>query len=488
MKKQEFSGATAFIESLKDKRVFVAGIGISNMPLIHFLSEKGVKNITAADSGGRNPAAREAVLAKMQKLAGDGVIKDFVVGENYLDEAYKADYIFKSPGIRFDHPGLVKAVENGSVLTSEMEEFIRYCPAKIYGITGSDGKTTTTTLVKLLLEKANESTGVKVYVGGNIGEPLFSKIEQIRPQDLVVLELSSFQLLNMPLSTATAVVTNMSPNHLDMHKGMDEYIAAKQNIFLHGSKVTVLNEDNAITCGMKNLVKGELRTFSRKVKPENGAFMRRGKIYRVENGVEHFIMDRGTIRIPGNHNVENYLAAICAVGPAVSDDDIRYVASTFNGVEHRIELCAEKGGVRYFNSSIDSSPKRSAVTLRVFRDKNIIMIAGGKDKILRYDCIGAQVCDKVKTLILTGPTSAKIRTAVEKRIAARRAAGKDCNVEIIDATGFENAVETAISKAKSGDIVLLSPASTSFDRFANFEERGNLFKKIVRDAVNRLDN
>jgi len=468
-----------YFENLKSKRIFVAGLGISNKPLVEFLHINGVTNIVVGDNGGKRPEDVACVTKLCEDMKSKGMIKDFVIGANYLEPAKNSDYIFRSPGIRPDKEEFLEGVKNGAVLTSEMEEFMKLCPCKIYGITGSDGKTTTTTLTYKMLENEFAKDGVKVFVGGNIGKPLFPLINEMKEKDKVVLELSSFQLFNMGKSCDVSIITNLSPNHLDYHKNYQEYIDSKTNIFTHGGKksVVVLNNDNNDTINLKDRVPGELRIFSRKIIPNNGAYCSKGRIYLAKNGKRTFLMNAKDIRIQGAHNIENYLAAISAVCDDVSKDVIVNLAKTFGGVEHRIEFVRELRGVKYYNSSIDSSPNRTIKALSVFPKKKVILIAGGKDKGIPYDEIGKPILNTVRVLILTGPTSEKIMDAVKKASCPSR------NTEIVLADSLENAIKIASHKAVEGDYVLLSPASTSFDRFKNFEERGNLFK----DLVNRLN-
>lgn len=445
-----------FKKSVANKNISVIGMGISNRPLIRFLVENGA-SVTAYDKRSREQLGE--IYDEFSKL---GV--KIITGENYLDNL-SGEIIFKTPGLRFDHPSLIKAKENGSIVTSEMEVFFEICPSKIIAVTGSDGKTTTTTLINKMLEKQ----GYKTWLGGNIGNPLLCDAENMKPSDWVVVELSSFQLHTMRKSPHIAVMTNISPNHLDMHKDYAEYIDAKKNIMLYQKPcdTLVVNASNSETAKIGKEAKGRCVDFSSKehayIHLENGTVMR----------ADVPVLKISDIKIPGMHNVENYMAAIGALEGIVNDETINDVAKTFGGVEHRIELVRTVGGVRYYNSSIDSSPNRTINTLRVF-DKKVILIAGGKDKGIPYDEIGPAICEKVKTLILIGKTADKIE-------AALKAADKAEQVETIRCESYEDVVKTAHAKAESGDIVLLSPASTSFDMFANFEERGNLFKRLVNE-------
>lgn len=441
-----------FRNNIKGKNVAVIGIGISNRPLIGFLVKNGAR-VTAYDKKSREELGE--TYAELEKL---GV--SFRLGEGYLDEIPE-EIIFKTPGMRFDMPQLAAARARGAVVTSEMEVFFELCPAKIIAVTGSDGKTTTTTLIHKFLSKA----GYKTWLGGNIGKPLLAECENIAPDDIAVLELSSFQLHTMKKSPHIAVITNITPNHLDVHKSYEEYIDAKKNIMRYqtADDILVLNEGNDITRAMKSEAKGEVRTFS--AYRDADFALADGKItFRGE-----VLLDTADIKIPGMHNVENYMTAIAATCGMVDKAVYTEVAREFGGVEHRIELVRVLDGVSYYNSSIDSSPNRSLNTLRVF-GKNVVMIAGGKDKGIPYDDIGPAVCEHVKELILIGKTADKIEAAV-------RAAGGNMPIKRVQT--YPEAVFAAKNAADAGDVVLLSPASTSFDMFNNFEERGNLFKRLV---------
>ena len=447
----------AFKKYVNGKNITVVGIGISNLPLIKFLAENGAI-VTACDrksSDERGETGKE-LLSLGVKLN---------CGENYLDNL-AGEIIFKTPGMRFDLPDLQKARENGSVITSEMEVFFEVCPAKIIAITGSDGKTTTTTLIHKILTES----GHKCHLGGNIGNPLLCNAGEISPDDIVVLELSSFQLHTMKKSADVAAITNISPNHLDMHKSYEEYIEAKRNIYLHAGKdsVLVVNKTNDKSYECKDSASGEVRVFGY---DENCSVYCDGKsIYAFGKKV----LDKKDIRIPGEHNVQNYMTAIAVTYPLYTEDAVKKVAQTFGGVAHRIEFVRELNGVKYYNSSIDSSPNRTINTLKVF-DK-VILISGGKDKGIPYDELGESLATKTKHIVLIGKTGPLIKDALTK-YSEKTGVGKDIPVEFC--ATYEEAVNCAKNAAKDGDIVLLSNASTSFDMFKNFEERGNLFKEIV---------
>ena len=451
-----------YLLSLKEKRVAVIGIGVSNIPLLQLLLKNDIA-VTACDK-----RSRSQLGALAEELESQGAILQ--LGENYLADLDQ-DVIFRTPGLRPDVPELQQAQEKGSVLTSEMEVFFDVCPCPMIAVTGSDGKTTTTTMIAGLLRAA----GHTVHVGGNIGNPLLVNTPQIHPQDWVVLELSSFQLMTIHKSPHIAVMTNLAPNHLDMHHGMEEYVAAKENIFRHQSAddVAIFNWDNAITREQSTRANGEVRLFSRRESLENGVFLRGDTIVRRHDGVETAVMTTEDSKLPGVHNIENYMAAIAAVEGLVDDETIRNFARTFGGVEHRIELVRELRGVRYYNDSIASSPSRTIAGLRSF-DKKVILLAGGYDKKIPFDVLGPEVVEHVKLLILCGATAEKIRASVEA--APGYEPGKP---EILMVSPFQKAVETARDRAEEGDIVTLSPACAAFDQFKNFMERGDTFKKIV---------
>ncbi len=446
----------SFKKYVNGKNITVVGIGISNLPLIKLLCENGA-NVTACDR------RTEKELTDAESLKNMGV--KLTLGESYLDNL-SGEIIFKTPGMRFDHPSLLKAKENGSVVTSEMEVFFEICPSKIIAVTGSDGKTTTTTLIHKILTES----GYTCHLGGNIGTPLLCTADKIAPTDICVLELSSFQLHTMTKSADVAVVTNITPNHLDMHKSYEEYIEAKQNIFFYQNNdgVLVVNRENDKSFACKDLAKGCVRMFG---------YSDECDVYSDKNAIYAFgkkILDVADIRIPGEHNVQNYMTAIAAAYPLYKEEAVRNVAKNFGGVQHRIEFVRELNGVKYYNSSIDSSPNRTINTLKVF-DK-VILITGGKDKGIPYDELGPYLANKTKHIVLIGKTGPIILDSLKKHIE-KTGEGKDITYEFC--TTYEEAVNAAKNASQPGDIVLLSNASTSFDMFRNFEERGNLFKEIV---------
>ena len=447
-----------YFRSLKGKNIAVLGLGVSNRPLVRLLLGYGC-TVTGCD---RTP--REKLDAEVLELEKQGC--SLRVGDGYLD-GLTADIVFRTPGMHPENPALVALREKGAEVTSEMEVFFELCPCRTIAVTGSDGKTTTTTLISELLKAA----GKKVWLGGNIGTPLLPVCDRMEKDDFAVVELSSFQLMDMRRSANVAVVTNLAPNHLDVHKDMDEYVEAKKNIFkFQGAGDTlILNLDNAITATFTG--NGKTRWFSRLGKTENGVCLD-GNVICLDGRP---VLAKEDILLPGEHNVENYMAAILAVEGLVDDAVITQVAKTFGGVEHRIELVRIKDGVRFYNDSIASSPSRTMAGLRSFPEK-VLLIAGGYDKHIPYDVLGPEICKHVKAVFLNGATADQIRAAVEN--APDYTPGKP---ELIDCADFTDAVQKSAAYAQAGDVVLMSPASAAFDQFKNFMERGKYFKKLVME-------
>lgn len=453
----------SYFEALRGKRVLVLGVGVSNRPLVRLLLHYGI-DVTCCDKTPRDKLDDEVL-----ELEKNGA--KLHLGPDYLD-GLSGDVVFRTPGLHPDTPQIKALREAGAVVTSEMEAFFAVCPCRITAVTGSDGKTTTSTLISEFYKKE----GYRVWLGGNIGTPLLDKADEMEPTDKVVLELSSFQLMYFPYSPHVAVITNLAPNHLDIHKDMAEYVAAKENLYLHqtADDTLILNMDNEITHSFVPKAKGRVLEFSRRGEPERGVFFRDGTIWRKGETTER-LMDQSDILLPGLHNVENYMAAILAVGSEVSDESIRAVARSFGGVEHRIELVRVKDGVRYYNDSIASSPSRTIAGLRSFTQK-VILIAGGYDKHIPFEPLGPEVVARVKTLILSGATAPKIYDAVIH--APDYAEGSP---KILWEDDFYEAIRLASREAEPGDVVILSPAGPAFDKFKNFMVRGKEFKKTVME-------
>ena len=458
--------AEQFFQEIKVKKVAFIGVGVTNNDTIRLFLKKGI-DVTVCD---KKDADKMGEIYGELKSEG----AKFSLGENYLDAIFDVDIIFRAPGMYFNHPQLKKARSRGVVVTSEMEVFFDLCPCKIYAVTGSDGKTTTTTLISEFLT----AQGKTVHKGGNIGRALLPIVENIAQDDAAVVELSSFQLISMRKSPDVAVITNVAPNHLDVHGTMEEYIDSKKNLILHQNAFsrTVLNMDNDITNGFSNIIRGKLVKFSRKGIPDCGAYLdESGMLNWNEYGTHTEIMDSKSIRIPGIHNVENYLTAISAVWGEVSLENMRKVAKDFGGVEHRIEFVRELEGVKYYNDSIATSPTRVIAGLNSF-DQKLIVIAGGYDKKIPFDPIAEPINQKVKLLILLGVTADKI----EATVTAYPGYNKD-SLHILRVSTLEEAVETARKMAAPGDVITLSPACASFDMYPNFEARGLHFKRLIHE-------
>lgn len=452
-----------FNENIKGKKVAIIGLGVSNKPLIEYLYNLGAI-ITVFDN-----RTQEKIDEDIWNKVVEYNLK-YSVGENYLNKLVGFDYIFRSPSCRPDLPEIEAEVKKGAILTSEIELVLKLTPSKTVGITGSDGKTTTTSLIYEILKKK-----YKCFLGGNIGTPLFTRIAEMKPEDIVVLELSSFQLMNMGISTDIAVVTNISPNHLNVHKDYQEYIDSKANIFTHQNEngILVINYDNDITKNFAKIANGKVIYFSRKTKLPNGVIYDEDTIKICENDLRRHIINRKNIKIRGLHNIENICAAIAATSSLVEPEVQAEAISEFTGVEHRLEFVRELDGVKWYNDSIASSPNRTIAGLNSYNEK-IVLIAGGRDKHLDYEPIAKPIIDNVSTLILMGETAEKIKNAVVRELEIEK---KELN--IIRVKNVEEAVLEAKAQAKNGEVVLFSPASTSFDMFKNFEERGKKFKEEV---------
>jgi UDP-N-acetylmuramoylalanine--D-glutamate ligase len=454
-----------YIRNLKKYSVGVIGIGISNVPLIHTLLKNGIE-VTAYDKRSFNELDENA-----KALSGESNIK-LVLGEDYL-EKLDNDILFRTPGLLPFEEHLQKAAARGSIITSEMEAFFEVCPCHTIAVTGSDGKTTTTTIINELLKREGYTT----HIGGNIGNPLFSETPQYKESDYAVLELSSFQLHSMQCSPEIAVITNISPNHLDKHRDYQDYIDAKKNIFIsqNDSDMLILNANDGMTSYYQKEAHSRIRYFSRDREIDNGIYSIDGKIFAAikEEPRKKFLISSDSILIPGNHNIENFLAAFAATYELVSNETRLQIASTFKGVEHRLEKVRVLNGVTYINDSIGTSPTRTIAGIRSVKKKPIL-IAGGYDKHIPFDELGDIICTGCKALILTGDTSKKIFDAVRKSKYY-----SPNNLVIEFAENLEDAVLKSKSISKEGDIVLFSPACAAFDKYKNFMVRGNEYKKIV---------
>ena len=455
-----------FNRELNNKKIAIIGLGTSNIPLIeYFINTKSI--VSVFDNRELDKLDENVVeLIKKYNLK-------YYLGQGNLKHLVGFDYIFRSPSCRPDTPEIVEAVRNGAVLTSEIEKVLELTPSTVIGITGSDGKTTTTTLTYELLK----NNGYKCFLGGNIGTPLFTQIKDMRPEDYVVLELSSFQLMDMKISPKIAIVTNITPNHLNVHKDYQEYIDSKKNIFLHQKEgdLLVINYDNEITRDFIKDAKGKVVYFSHKELLNNGlCFDESDKTIKLcDNGIRKHLVKQKNMKLRGEHNCENACAAIAATYDLISEDNMINTIENFGGVEHRLEFIREINGVKWFNDSIGTSPTRTIAGLNSF-DEKIVLIAGGYDKHLDYTPIAKPIIENVSKLILMGATADKIENAVREELQKQNK-----TMPIYRCNTLNEVIEKANDVAEVGEVVLFSPASASFDLFRNFEERGNKFKEIV---------
>lgn len=448
-----------FLNSYKNEKIAFIGVGVSHIEAILKFAQLGVK-VQALD---KKPVSPE-LIQKFEKL---GV--ELRTGVDYLKDLDAYIY-FRTPGLPFESKEIQRIRSANKIVTSELELFFKLCPCQTIGITGSDGKTTTTTIIYKILKQA----GKTVHLGGNIGKPLLPYVDDMNKEDIVVVELSSFQLESMRISPDTAVITNLTPNHLNVHKTMQSYVDAKKNIIAHQdafSKV-VLNQKDEYTHYFSQIARGQVITFGLS---QAMVQVKEGTLYNSKNQA---IISVDEIKLRGSHNIENYLAAIAATEDIVKPEDIATVAKEFNGVEHRIEFCEEINGVKFFNDSIATTPHRTITGLSVFKEP-IVLIAGGSDKGLPFDELGNEIAKKVKCVVLMGATANSIKHAITKSKYFNKNKTK---IELV--TTIRNAVETATKNAKSGDVVLFAPACASFDMFNNFEERGKAFKFEVQNIKN----
>ena len=448
------------------KNIAIIGLGVSNIPLLEYFYNLDCK-ISVFDNREKEEISQE-VLEQIEKYS-----VEYYGGKNNLENLKGYNIIFRSPSVMPYRKELKEEEERGAIITSEIEMVLKLTPSKVIGITGTEGKTTTTSIIYEIIKKA----GYNCYLGGNIGKPIFTKVKDMKPEDVIILEMSSFQLTSMNVSPEISVVTNIFPDHLNIHSSYEEYREEKKNIFKHQSEngLVVLNYDNEFTREFAKQANGKIIFFSSKEKLQDGYIYDNsdGIIKYCEDGVRRHIIKKDEIKLRGIHNYENICAALAATSPLVDIDTQIEAVKNFIGVEHRLEFVRELNGVKWYNDSIGTSPASTIAGLNAF-DEEIILLAGGSDKGLDYKEVGEAIANKVKTLILTGPTSAKIEEAC-------KSANNGENVEICYAKNLENAVNIAKQKSKPGQIVLLSPASASFDAFKNFEDRGNKFKQYVNN-------
>ena len=455
-----------FEKYMEGKKVAIIGLGVSNIPLLDYFYQTK-SDISVFDNRNKEQLESE-IIEKIEKYD----IHTYLGKEN-LQHLKGFDIIFRSPSAMPFIPEIEEEIKRGAIVTSEIEMVLKLSPSKIIGVTGSDGKTTTTSLIYHIMKKG----GYHCFLGGNIGTPLFTEIKNMRPEDVVVLELSSFQLMDMDISPMVSVITNVTPNHLNVHRSYEEYIDAKKNIFKSQNEkgIVVLNYDNDITRNFAKEVKGKTIFFSSREKLDNGYIYDREDemIKYCEDGVRRHIISKKDILLRGIHNYENICAALAATSSFVDFDLQIKAIKEFSGVEHRLEFVREINGAKWYNDSIGTSPTRTIAGLYAY-DENIVLIAGGYDKHLDYEPIGKPIVEKVGALILLGATAPKIEEATRKALNQE---GKVMPIYVCDT--LEQAVNLARDKSKMGDVVLFSPASASFDLFKNFMERGEKFKELV---------
>ena len=455
-----------FNDYIRFRKVAVIGMGVSNLPLLDYLYEKKA-NVTIFDEKDLDSISND-IMEKIKKYG-----FQFHFGTNCLEYLKNFNLIFRAPSCLPTRKELEEEAKRGAIVTTEIELLMKMCPCKIVGVTGSDGKTTTTSLINAILKHA----GYNTFLGGNIGTPLFTRLNEMKPSDVVVLELSSFQLMGMEVSPHIAVITNITPNHLNIHKDYQEYIDAKKNIFKYQEQddILVLNYDNEITKECAKEAHGKVVFFSSKTKLDNGYIVDEDVIKKCEDKVRKHILNVEDVILRGEHNYQNIATAIAATSSMVDIEKAIEAIKEFKPVEHRIEFVREIDGVKWYNDSASSSPSRTLSGINAFKE-DIILIAGGYDKNLDYTPLAKTIVNKTKALILIGQTANKIFDAVKSELEL-----ENKELDIYMCNSLEETIQIAKKRAKSGQVVLFSPASASFDMFKNFADRGNKFKKLVNE-------
>lgn len=459
-----------FNNYLKGRRVALIGLGISNIPLIDYLHDVGAV-VTVFDKKEVSYIDRKVI----EKIINYGM--EYYFGEDYFDELDEFDMIFRSPSCLPTNPDLMREARRGAIITTEVEMFLELCPCKVIGVTGSDGKTTTASLIYEILKKA----GYNCYLGGNMGAPLFNKIYDIRPDDIVVLEFSSLQLMDMKISPDIAVITNISSTHKKVHSSFEEYVDSIKNIFIHQDEddTVILNYDCEITKNLALEAPGKIVFYSSQNKILNG-YMIDGDIIKVcKNGLRSHLLDTKRMILKGMYNFENATAAISATSDLVETDKLLDAVINFEGVPHRLEIAKElPNRIIWYNDSASEYPNRTIEAIKAFPGRDLILIAGGYDKNYDYTELGKAIVRYGKVAVLLSQSSDKIQKAIENALVDAK---KD--FEIKKCTTLYEAVSIANKMAVTGDIVLYSPASSPLDAFKNYEERGEIFKGLVKEIV-----
>jgi len=455
------------------KKVVMIGAARQGVALSRFLAQKGASVIL----NDRRPI--EALTDAQESLSGTGV--ELVAGSHPFEILEGADLVCLSGGIPQNLSLVQEAARLNIPFSNDSQIFLEEAPCTVIGITGSSGKTTTTALVGEIARKHYEirKPGFKVWVGGNIGNPLIQDVDQMQADDIAVVELSSFQLEIMTRSPQIAAVLNLTPNHLDRHKTMSKYIAAKTNILTHQSPgdVAILNRDDLLVRELYPEVVGRRITFG--INPphdkQDSTYYKRGKLYLQASGQVAKILKSELINLRGTHNLYNVLAAVAISAAArFSLQAIYDGIVSFEGVPHRLEFIRQWGGADWYDDSIATSPERAMAGIDSFEEP-IVLLAGGQDKDLPWEEFGKKVRQRVDHLILFGEAGDLIRSVVGEGGAEQRP------FTIDQCETLEEAVKKASERVEPGDIVLLSPGGTSFDEFIDFEERGKRFKQWVKE-------
>lgn len=454
---------------MQRKPVLIIGAARQGLALARFLSSRGTPVIL---NDKRNAEQMQSAVESMR-----GIPVEWVLGSHPVDLLDRVDTVCLSGGVPLTLPIVAEAIRRGMTLTNDSQIFMQYVKAPVVGITGSAGKTTTTTLVGRMAQAGIQSPR-KVWIGGNIGLPLVEYLDEINANDLVIMELSSFQLEQMTLSPQISAVLNITPNHLDRHGTMEAYTAAKAHIldFQKDNDVAILNREDKGSWELQSRIKGHLMTFGLK-KPAaslNGTYLEDGRLMLQQDGKQTVIMEQSLIALRGMHNVINVLAA-CAVASAagINTAAMSQGVAGFGGVAHRLELVRVLNGISWYNCSISTAPERTMADLHAFTEP-IVLLLGGRDKHLPWDDLSRLIHERVDHVIIFGEAAPLIQSA----LGNPRPGDRLSSVETVGA--FKEALQAASITAEPGDVVLLSPGCTSYDEFKDFEERGEFFREWVK--------
>lgn len=454
------------MHNLASKKIAILGLGDENVALISYLVKHGVERLTICDRKGR-----EGLKTQIAKLQPTNIETALEVGENYLNNLQNFDIIFRSPGLPYLNEKILRAKEQGVIISSATKLFFELCHSPIIGVTGTKGKGTTATLISEILKTADK----RVYLAGNIGNSPFEFLDTLNSDDIVILELSSFQLQDMDRSPHIAVVLDIKSDHLDYHQNQEEYVAAKENIVKYQTKddIAIINADYPTSSAFGKLTTGRKYWFSRRKPVTPGSYLENDNIVLDLDNYKEIICNKNEVTLRGEHNLENICASLTAARLVGAElDAIKSTVKTFPGLEHRLEFVKEIRGTKFYNDSFSTTPDTAIAAIKSFSEP-IILIAGGSEKNANYEELGKTIANSnIKTAILIGETGPKIEVSIKNN--------ESRGIKIINSCkNLDEVIDAVKAEMQPGDVVLLSPASASFDWFKNYKDRGNQFKQAI---------